>query len=177
MWQPTTLAPDGGIPADWFGSVAVPLLLPRAQDVSGCVLVAVQYAATRRANMRADREWFLHTLATYRPVRQRIRALVGGVRWRDRFHSLPGARSRESEDGEELGPSSVENGIVQARLPFGGIALIAAIPIWLGNRTTAEVGEPDRLDVDDIVSVLQNLPCYAEASNVFGSCFTGDRFT
>ena len=78
---------------------------------------------------------------------------MGGVRWRDRFHSLPGARSRVSEDGEELGPSSVENGFVQARLPFGGIALIAAIPIWLGNRTTAEVGRPDRLDVDDIVSL------------------------
>jgi hypothetical protein len=26
-------------------------------------------------------------------------------------------------------------------------------------------------------TVLQNLPCYAEASNVFGSCFTGERFT
>ena len=28
-----------------------------------------------------------------------------------------------------------------------------------------------------VIPVLQNLPCYAEASNVFGSCFTGERFT
>jgi hypothetical protein len=27
------------------------------------------------------------------------------------------------------------------------------------------------------VTVLQNLPCYAEASNVFGSCFTGESCT
>jgi hypothetical protein len=39
--------------------------------------------------------------------------------------------------------------------------------IWVAGRRLPE----------DSSTVLQSLPCYAEASNVFGSCFTGDRFT
>jgi hypothetical protein len=105
--------------------------------------------------MRADGERFLDTLAADCSNWQRIRALLGGVRWRNRFHALPGARSLKSKYGEELGPPSVLNAFVGTRLAHCPVALIAAVPVWLGSGATAEVGGLDRLDIDCVVLAHQ----------------------
>jgi hypothetical protein len=59
--------------------------------------------------MCADGETLLHPFPT-------ATALLGGIRWRHRYHSLAGACCLAGEDYTEAIPPGVVDGLVQARL-------------------------------------------------------------
>jgi hypothetical protein len=104
MRQPATLAPEGRIPAHLVRCRTVPLLLPQPQDVSGAVVIAVEGEAALRAVMPPSRQPFPDHRAT-------ARAPLAGKRRVDRNDSLPGTRSLEGEDGEELPPAGIRDAL------------------------------------------------------------------
>src|SRR5258707_9512252 len=68
-----------------------PKALSAPLDVSGCVLIAVHNQPTVGADMGTHAEALVYAFPTAATV-------LTGVRWIDRFHSLPGACCLESED-------------------------------------------------------------------------------
>src|SRR5215470_17883649 len=76
------------------------LLLSQPQNVQGGVMVAVEACPTLRARMPADRQPFVHQDSA-------ARTSLAGVGRRHSHHSLPGACSLESEDGQELRPARI----------------------------------------------------------------------
>jgi hypothetical protein len=91
-----------------------PKALPAPLDVSGRVLVAVQDEPAVGADMGADRETLLDPFPAATTV-------LGRIRRRDGFHSLPSAFCLESEDRTETVPPGVLNRFVEASLVAGPI--------------------------------------------------------
>src|SRR5262249_52330303 len=105
--------------------------------------------------MGTDRERLGEAFSADCSIGQHVGTILGRVGGWDRFRSLPGACSLESEDSEEGGPSGVQNSFVQARLAAGSVMEIAALAVWRRGRTTAEVGGLDRLDMERVVLAHQ----------------------
>ena len=85
-------------------------LLSQPQNVQGGVVIAVEAGPTLRAEMPADRQTFVDQDAA-------ARTSLAGVGRRNHFHSLPGACSLESEDGEESRPPSIADALGEVVVP------------------------------------------------------------
>src|SRR5260221_12241584 len=127
-----------------------PKALSAPLDVSGRVLVAVEDQSAVRADVRAHRERLVDALPTPATV-------LRSERRTDRFRSLTGACCLVREDREKVASSGVLNACIEARLLAGPVLEIATIPlpVWLGCRTTAQVGRLDRLEIDRVVLTYQ----------------------
>jgi hypothetical protein len=125
-----------------------PKALSKPVDVQRCVPIAVHNESTVRADVCANAQTLVDALAT-------SAAVLRGVRWRHRFHSLAGACCLESEDREEGAPSSVLKAFVEASFLRGPVVLVAAILVLLWCGTAAQIGRRDRLHVDGVVPAHQ----------------------
>ena len=109
-----------------------PKALSAPENVAGRVRVAVQHEAAVRADMGAHRQALRDALAA--PA-----AILRGIRWIHRFHSLPGACCRAREDGEETALSGVADALVEARHAAGPVRPIPPCPAGLGAGRRARL--------------------------------------
>src|SRR5215469_17634968 len=86
--------------------------LPGPQNVLGRVLIAVQDQPAAGADMGPHRQAFGYPLQTAAPIGQHPTAVLRGIRWWHRFHSLPGACCRVREDRQEVAPPGVLDTLV-----------------------------------------------------------------
>src|SRR5215469_12139013 len=124
--------------------------LPGPKNIQGRVLVAVQYQPAGGTDMGAHRQAFHDPLRTAAAIGQHPTAVLRGVRWTDRFHSLTGTCCLVREDRQEVAPSSVLDTLVQTSLLAGPIVDIGAVLVLLWGRTAAQIAGLDRLDVDHV---------------------------
>src|SRR6516165_5629708 len=103
--------------------------LPQPQDVERGIVVTMKTRPALWTGVPANRESLRHHDAT-------ARTHLAGERWVYRLHSLPGACSLESEDGQERTPPCVRNGLGEVVVPH-------------------PVGDPPVFMVDDIVRLDQ----------------------
>jgi hypothetical protein len=90
--------------------------------VLGRVFIAVQHQSTVRADVGANGKTLVDARAT-------AATILARVRWINRFHSLAGARCLVSEERQEVAPSGVVDGGVEARLAAGPVMEIAAVAV------------------------------------------------
>src|SRR5690348_14807154 len=105
------------------------LLLPQPEDIQRGVVVPMETRPTLRAGMPADGQAHGQAL---RDDDTAARTCLAGERGIDRLHSLPGARSLESEDSEKRAPPGIKNALGQVVVSH-------------------QVGDPQVFVIDDVV--------------------------